>query len=100
MAFPYVLPFAGSDFAERAVVRLLGGRGCHFEGKDVEAGCWAVEVKHGRQIPRTLLRWWRQARRNTPTGKKPLLVLHPHGVGYPDSLAIVRLSDLGQIRGK
>jgi hypothetical protein len=25
---------------ERAVARLLGGRRCHFEGKDVDAGRW------------------------------------------------------------
>jgi hypothetical protein len=43
--------------AELAIARLLKGRRCHFEGRDVDAKVWAVEVKHGRQIPRTLLKW-------------------------------------------
>lgn len=44
---------------ERAVARLLGGRRCHFEGQDVETGDWAVEIKHGKQVPRTVPRWYR-----------------------------------------
>jgi hypothetical protein len=79
---------------ELAIARLLKGRRCHFEGQDVDAGTWAVEVKHGRQIPRALLRWWEQTRRNTPDGKRPLLVLHPHGADYQESLAVMRLGDL------
>ncbi len=54
--------------AELAVAGLLGGRRCHFEGSDVEAGGWAVEVKHGRQIPCTLLKWWGQAEQNAGDG--------------------------------
>jgi len=63
--------------AERALARLLNGRRCHFEGQDVECDGFSVEVKHGRQIPKTLLGWWEQARQNTPPDKTPLLVLHP-----------------------
>lgn len=47
----------------------------------------------GKQIPTKLLRWWEQAERNTQDGKKPLLVLHPLGTDYADSLAVVRLAD-------
>ncbi len=83
--------------AERAVARLLGGRRCRFEAQDVDAGPWAVEVKHGRQIPRTLLKWWGQAEHNTAQGKRPLLVLHAHRADYADSLAIVRLADLAKL---
>jgi hypothetical protein len=79
--------------AERAIARLLGGWRCHFEGKDVDAGEWSVEVKHGRQIPRTLLKWWEQAQRNTPDGERLLLVLHPPRIPYEDSLVVLRLSD-------
>jgi hypothetical protein len=83
--------------AELAVARLLGGRRCHFEVSDVEAGGWAVEVKHGRQIPRTLLKWWGQAEQNAGDGKSPLLALHPTGAAYADSLAVVRLADLAEL---
>ena len=51
---------------ELAIARLLGGRRCHFEGQDVQAGDWAVEVNHGKQVPRTLLKWWEHAQANTP----------------------------------
>ena len=78
---------------ERAVARLLGGRGCHFEGKDVDAGRWSVEVKHGRQVPKTIIKWFDQAERNTPEGKRPLLVLHPPRFPYEDSLVVLRLAD-------
>ena len=79
--------------SELRVARLLGGRRCHFEDSDVEAGGWAVEVKHGKQIPRTVLKWWEQAERNTTEGKRPLLVLHPPRVRYEDSLVVLRLGD-------
>jgi hypothetical protein len=79
---------------ERAVARLLGGRRCHFEGQDVECERFSVEVKHGGQIPSTVLKWWAQAERNTRDGKQPLLVLHPSGAEYAESLAMVRLADL------
>lgn len=58
---------------------------------------WAVEVKHGKQIPRTLLQWWKQTQQNTPEGKRPLLVLHPAGAAYADSLAVVHLADLAEL---
>ena len=78
---------------ERAVARLLGGRRCHFEGEDVDAGRWSVEVKHGRQVPKTIIDWFEQAERNTSEGKRPLLVLHPPRVKYEDSLVVLRLAD-------
>ncbi len=79
--------------AERAVARLLGGRRCHFEGEDVDAGEWSVEVKHGRQVPKTIIDWFDQAERNTPEGKRPLLVLHPPRLPCEDSLVVLRLAD-------
>lgn len=78
---------------ERAVARLLGVRRCHFEGEDVDAGRWSVEVKHGRQVPKTIIDWFEQAERNTSEGKRPLLVLHPPRVKYEDSLVVLRLAD-------
>lgn len=79
---------------ELAVARLLGGRRCHFEAADAQAGPWAIEVKHGKQIPKTILKWWTQARTNAILGRKPLLVLHPPKAEYQDSLAVIRLGDL------
>ncbi len=44
----------------------------------------------------TLLKWWGQAEQNAGDGKRPLLVLHPAGAAYADSLAVVRLADLAE----
>ena len=79
--------------AERAIARLLGGCRCHFEGKGVDAGRWSVEVKHGRQVPKTIIDWFDQAEKNARDGKRPLLVLHPSRVRYEDSLVVLRLAD-------
>ncbi len=79
--------------AERAIARLLDGCRCHFEGKDVDAGRWSAEVKHGRQVPKTIIDWFEQAERNTPEGKRPLLVLHPPRLPYEDSPVVLRLGD-------
>ncbi len=78
---------------ERAIARLLGGCRCHFEGKGVDAGRWSVEVKHGRQVAKTIINWFDQAERNTPEGKRPLLVLHPPRLPYEESLVVLRLGD-------
>ena len=79
--------------AERAVARLLGGRRCHFERQDVDVGEWSVEVKHGRQVPKTIIDWFDQAEKNARDGKRPLLVLHPPRVRYEDSLVVLRSAD-------
>ncbi len=84
---------------ERAVARLLGGRCCHFEGQDVDAGWWSIEVKHGRQVAKTIINWFAQSKRNTPEGKRPLLVLHPPRFPYEDSLVALRLADFVRANG-
>ncbi len=81
--------------AEKAVKDLLGALPCFGCSKPLDSSeAWAVEVKHGKQIPRTLLKWWGQAEQNAGDGKRPLLVLHPAGAAYADSLAVLRLADL------
>ncbi len=79
--------------AERAIARLLGGCRCHFEGKDVDAGRWSAEVKHGRQVPKTIIDWFDQAEKNARDGERPLLVLHPPRIPYEESLVVLRLGD-------
>ena len=79
--------------AELKVAWLLGGGRFHFEGEDVNAGEWSVEVKQGKQVPKTVLAWFEQAECNTPEGKRPLLVLHPPRFPYEDSLVVLRLAD-------
>lgn len=46
---------------------------------------------------RTLLKSWGQAEQNASDRKRPLLVLHPAGAAYADSLAVLRLADLAEL---
>ena len=78
---------------ERAIARLLDGCRYHFEGKDVDAGRWSAEVKHGHQVPKTIIDWFDQAEKNACDGERPLLVLHPPRIPYEESLVVFRLSD-------
>ncbi len=59
----------------------------------MDADWWSVEVKHGKQVPKTVLDWFDQAEKNARDGKRPLLVLHPPRVKYEDSLVVLRLAD-------
>lgn len=49
--------------------------------------------EHERQVPKTIIDWFDQAERNTPEGKRHLLVLHPPRLPYEDSLVVLRLGD-------
>ncbi len=50
---------------EKAVKNLLGALPCFGCSKPLDSSeAWAVEVKHGKQILRTLLKWWGQAEQN------------------------------------
>lgn len=80
---------------ERGIAKLLDGRRVGILGDhDVEAGVWDIEVKHGKQIPKTILKWWSQANKNTREGQKPMLVLHYPRQSLEDCLVFVRLGDL------
>ncbi len=80
---------------ERGVAKLLGGRRVGILGNhDVEAEYWDIEVKHGKQIPKTLLKWWAQAQTNTREGQRPMLILHYPRQKLKDCLVIVKLGDL------
>jgi len=80
---------------ERGVAKLLHGRRVGILGnQDVETDLFDVEVKHGKQVPKTIGKWWKQALRNCREDKKPLLVMHYPRQRLEDSLVIVRLRDL------
>lgn len=59
--------------------------------RDGEGPGWSAEVKHGKQIPKTVLKWWKQCCENTYKAESSLLVLHPLGWAIKDSLAVITL---------
>jgi hypothetical protein len=81
---------------ERFVADYLDGERTHWAPEDVRAQGFAVEVKHGKQIPKTVLKWWDQALRNAGT-RVPLLVLHPLRWKREDSLVCLTLRQLKEI---
>jgi hypothetical protein len=49
---------------ERWVAKFFGGERTHWALEDDRAGPFSFECKHGKQIPKTILKWWAQAETN------------------------------------
>jgi hypothetical protein len=81
---------------ERFVADYLDGERTHWAPEDVRAQGFAVEVKHGKQIPKTILKWWAQAETNRGE-RQPLLVLHPIGWKREYSLVCLPLKEFKEI---
>ena len=94
------LPPATWKAIELFVARYLGGERTHWKAEDVRAKGFNIEVKHGNQIPKTLLKWWDQACKNSPGERVPLLILHPKGLPREHSLAVIRIDELRRLLDK
>lgn len=75
---------------ERFVAKYLGGERTHWALEDARAGELAIECKHGKQIPRTILKWWDQAQANAGD-RIPVLVMHPPYWKMEKSLVCIEL---------
>lgn len=88
--------------AERKVARLLQGKRNPVSAQitlklpDVDGGRLAVEVKDWdpARLPKWFTNGFTQAEAAARVGQIPVLVIHPHGVRYVESYAVVRLRDL------
>ena len=82
---------------ELAICRIFGGERAGAVGKDGPDCCgtapYAVQVKHGKQVPKTIQTWMEQASRDATQGSLPVLVMHPHGEAIEDSLVVMRLRE-------
>jgi hypothetical protein len=83
--------------AELKIARFLGWVKTHWARKDSKGVGWSAEIKHGKQILKTLLKWWKQALRNTDPGDKTVLIMHPKGWKYEDSLVMLDLKTFRSI---
>jgi hypothetical protein len=84
---------------EKVVAKLLNGTRLGIFGKtDVMAGPWATEVKHRKKfIGETFMR---QAEKNCPEGKVPLVIVHELYQRFDSSLVIIRLKDFISLSSK
>lgn len=89
---------------ERAVAEILGGERVPVTGRargsapDIAHESLAIEVKHRKAMPAWLLDAMAQAVASKRAPEQlPIVVLHPKGARYVDSLVIVRLGDLAAI---
>lgn len=74
------------------------------DAPDVDDPVFAIEAKHGRQIPKLLLTAMAQADaaaafylKRDEGERIPMVVMHPHGGRNEESLVIFRIKDLPRI---
>ena len=82
---------------ELALCRLFGGERSGPEGKE---GCdckgtapFGIQVKHGKQIPKTIQKFMEQTVRDCPPGQLPTLLMHAYGQSIEETLVVFRLGD-------
>jgi hypothetical protein len=82
---------------ELKICRLFGGERSGPVGKDGpdcrDTGIFAIQVKHGKQIPAGIQHFMEQTVRDAPRDKLPTLVMHPYGKSVGESLVVFRLKD-------
>lgn len=82
---------------ELAICKLFGGSRSGPVGKDgpdcKDTGMFAVQVKHGKQIPKRIQAFMCQTIADSPEGMIPTLVMHAYGTSIDESLVVFRLKD-------
>ncbi len=97
-----------SKSAERKVSALFGtvrippavygqraDRGDH--APDAETDTLALQIKHGYSFPAYLRDWLDGICKNTPVGKTGVVVWHPKGAKFDDSLVLLRATDFAAL---
>ena len=80
----------------------IGAKRTPFSGEDCSHPIFSIECKQrtGRNYPKTLRKWFEQAKRNAPVGKVPLLAVHLTGERRKEDLVILRRGDFEDLFGK
>jgi hypothetical protein len=92
---------------ELALAKLLGGERVPVTGRtmgsapDIDHSGLAIEVKHGKCIPRLLMKAMTQAvaaqafyLKRGKGDRVPVAIFHPENARYDESFVIVRIKDL------
>lgn len=64
---------------------------------DAETDKLAIQVKHSYRFPAYLREWMRGITKNAHPGKVGIVVWHPKGARFTDSLVILRASDFAAL---
>jgi hypothetical protein len=70
-------------------------RGSH--APDAETDTLAIQIKHGYSFPTYLRGWLEGICKNTPVGKTGVVVWHPKGAKFEDSLVLLRAGDFARL---
>jgi len=84
---------------ELAIAKYLGCKRNHFESEDLKHPILSVECKHRKELPKSILKWMRQAELAAPEGRIPCVVCHEYQQEYGDSLVIMKLRDIRDLLG-
>lgn len=86
--------------AEREIASRMGGTRIPINGRkgpDCDVPYFALEVKHGHQIPKRVQEWMDQAEVAAGVNddpRPPAIAMHPHGADYGETIIAFRLKDL------
>jgi hypothetical protein len=64
---------------------------------DAETPLLALQIKSGYSFPTYLRSWLEGINRNTPAGKTGVVVWHPSGAKFTDSLVLLRAADFSAL---
>ncbi len=64
---------------------------------DAETDLLAIQIKHSYRFPSYLSEWLTGIRKNTPVGKTGVVVWHPKGAKFEDSLVLLRAGDFARL---
>ena len=82
---------------ERLLCRIFNGERSGPVGKDgpdcTGTGMFGIQVKHGKQIPKTIQKFMAQTVRDCPPGQLPTLLMHAYGAPIEETLVVFRLGD-------
>jgi hypothetical protein len=67
------------------------------QAPDAETDLLAIQIKHGYKCPTYLRDWLGGINRNTPAGKTGVVVWHPTGARFTDSLVLLRAEDFARL---
>jgi hypothetical protein len=70
-------------------------RGSH--APDAETETLALQIKHGYSFPTYLRDWLDGICKNTPANKTGVVVWHPKGAKFDDSLVLLRAADFAKL---
>lgn len=67
------------------------------DAPDAETDRLAIQIKHGYAFPGYLRQWLTGITTTTPAGKTGVVIWHPKGAPFGDSLVVLRAADFARL---